>query len=160
MGGGNNSFLTPPKVVKQKPKKYLPPPSHPPPVTTLNTTSSTSTEADEAYTDPGKVNSLENGTGTHKNKKYKTLEINTLDVPHIYTATSPIQDDSSVESNELNDSFNDEYVIPYDIESPQNSGMYQGLQINTQDYLALYVTPGLSNHCIERPIYDEPSPNS
>ena len=160
MGSGNNRFLTPPIVVKQKPKKYRPPPSHPPPVTARNITTSTSTKADETYTDPVEVDSMENGAGTHKNRKYKTLEINTLDVPHIYTATSPVQDNSSEGSNELTDSLDDEYVIPNDVQSPQNTGMYQGLRINTRDYLALYVTPGSSNSPIKQPIYDEPSPNS
>lgn len=106
-----------------------------------------------------------------RKKPYRKLDLDTVENPHIYTtAAGNSSDGEHMEQNEsarnsLTVSVSNAYgyVAPDDICSTQDRGMYQGLQSNTQDYLALYVTPsaqGTANSSMPQPIYAEPSPNS
>ena len=132
---------------------------------------------------------IQNERGSPARKKpYKSLELNTVDSPHLYMtrAKSPMQTNkpqprkpppilqsnprtTSSEKLLLTMTTSNGYIVPStcvgteDEEEDDEAGQsYQEIETETQDYLALYTMPqqcSPSTSREEQPIYEEPRPN-
>ena len=134
----------------------------------------------------GDVRSNEQGSPPRK-KPYKSLELNTVDSPHLYMtrAKSPmhvekprprkpppvLQSNPRTVSREkllLTLTTSNGYIIPgsggfgpenEEEEEEEGGQMYQEIETETQDYLALYTVPQQSSPSTsseQQPIYEEP----
>ena len=120
------------------------------------------------------------GSTTPRKKPYKSLEVNTVDVPHLYMtrAKSPwqkkrkppppppllhLQYQPRTESREkllLTATVSGGYVLPDGTEEQQP--MYKEIDPDREDYLGLYTVPrqrSPSTSSEEHPIYEEPRPS-
>ena len=112
-----------------------------------------------------------------RKKPYKSLELNTVDRPHLYVkraANSPLevrgmrplpvhvllQDQPRTESRTrlLSETMSNGYVLPSEVEDMEQS-MYTEIEPHTRDYLALYTVPRQHSPFTAnglQPIYEEP----
>ena len=128
----------------------------------------------------------EQGSSPRK-KPYKSLELNSVDSPHLYMtrAKSPMQTNkprprkpppvlqsnprtTSREKLLLTVTTSNGYIVPSsrvgteDEEEDEAGQAYQEIETETRDYLALYTVPqqcSPSNSREEQPIYEEPRPH-
>ena len=119
----------------------------------------------------------EQGPTPQRKKPYKSLEVDTVDVPHLYMtrAKSPrqkkrkppppplhLQNQPRTDSREkllLSATVSGGYVLPDGAEGQQP--MYKEIDPDREDYLALYTVPRQRSPSIsseEHPIYEEPRP--
>ena len=119
----------------------------------------------------------EQGPTPPRKKPYKSLEVDTVDVPHLYTtrAKSPrqkkrkppppplhLQNQPRTQSREkllLSATVSGGYVLPDGAE--RQHPMYKEIDPDREDYLALYTVPrqrSPSTSSEEHPIYEEPRP--
>ena len=136
--------------------------------------------------DPDGRNRAElDGSSTPRKKPYKTLQVDTVEEPHVYMtrAKTPAQkasrrgyvidhhrpalrNQSQTKSRKkpmLAETLSNGYVMPGDVEAlQQQQQQYKEIDPDRQDYMALYTVPRQHNQptsCKEQPIYEEPRPN-